>query len=226
MTTPFNQPLESHTMSAPTLLDRTGMLVRGILVALLLAPAAVVADDDDPMRMVQSTTGELFARVQAKRDVLGADPAALEPLLEQVLLPHIDLERTSQLVLGKHWRQASQPQRDEFMFEFRRLLVRTYSTAVVEFSDVSVDYLGVRYAENGSEAIVRTRVNMRDGRPSVGIDYRVRSIGGTWKLFDVAIEGVSLVTTYRSSFNQDVGRIGLDGLVRALRERNRGQDGV
>ena len=214
-------------MTASTLLRRCGLLLGSIVVTLLLTPAAALAGDDvDPMQMVRTTTNELFSRVHEERDTLRRDPTALDPLIEQVLMPHVDLERTSRLVLGKHWRRASQPQRDEFMMEFKRMLLVTYSAAVFEFTDVSVDYLGTRFSDDGKESIVRTRVNMADGRPSVSIDYRVRAGDGDWKVFDVVVEGVSLVTTYRSSFNQEVSRVGIDGLLRVLRDRNRKQGGA
>ena len=195
-------------------------LTRCVAIALVaFALQAPATADDAPMLLVRTTTAELFAQVRADRDALRADPSGLHAMLERLLLPHVDLERTSRLVLGKHWRRASPPQRDDFMHQFRELLLRTYATALVEFADVSVDYLDTRYSEDGDGAIVRTRVNLSDGRPPVGIDYRLGNGDGGWKVFDVSVGGVSLVTTYRASFSEEVGRVGLEGLLRTLRER-------
>ena len=141
-------------------------------------------------------------------------------MVERLLLPHVDLERTSRLVLGKHWRRATPPQREAFIGQFRELLLRTYATALVEFADVDVDFLDTRYSKDRTGAIVRTRINLSDGRPPVGIDYRLGRSDADWKVFDVIVGGISLVTTYRTSFSQEVGRVGLDGLLRTLRERN------
>lgn len=181
----------------------------------LQAPA-----EDDPQALVSTTTAELFARVQGQREALRAEPASFHPMVEKVLLPHVDLERTSRLVLGKHWRRATAPQRKDFMAEFRALLLRTYSTAIIEFADVNVVYLDTRFSDNRQDAIVRSRVRFTDGRPDVAIDYRLGRDTGAWKVFDVIVGGISLVTTYRTSFGNEVSRGGLDGLVSTLRDRN------
>ena len=134
-----------------------------LLPVLLLcgaASASTALADEAPMVLVRSTAGELFERVRADREALRRDPASLHAMLERLLLPHVDLERTSRLVLGKHWRRATPPQRDDFMHQFRDLLMRTYATALVEFADVSVEYLDTRYSEDRSAAIVRTGKTM------------------------------------------------------------------
>ena len=190
--------------------------------ALALLALSVPAENDDPMAVVRATTGELFARVQQQRDALRADPGALQPMIEQVLLPHVDLERTSRLVLGKYWRTATTPQRSDFMQQFRALLLRTYSTALIEFADIEVDYLDTRYSKDKLSAIVRTRVRSSNGRPDVTMDYRLGRVEDRWKVYDVIVGGVSLVTTYRTSFGNAVSRGGLDKLLRTMREHNDG----
>ena len=175
--------------------------------ALSLLALSVPAENDDPMAVVRATTGELFARVQQQRDAL---------------LPHVDLERTNRLVLGKYWRTATTPQRSDFMQQFRALLLRTYSTALIEFADIEVDYLDTRYSKDKLSAIVRTRVRSSNGRPDVTMDYRLGRVEDRWKVYDVIVGGVSLVTTYRTSFGNAVSRGGLDKLLRTMREHNDG----
>ena len=208
-----------------TLFRRCLAVLLPLLVLCGPVTAARALADEAPMALVRDTTGELFAQVREDREALRQDPAGIHAMLERLLLPHVDLERTCRLVLGKHWRRATRPQRDDFMRQFRELLLRTYATALVEFADVSVDYLDTRYSEDRSAAIVRTRVNLSHGRPPVGIDYRLGRhdiAQDDWKVFDVVVGGVSLVTTYRSSFSEEVQRQGLDGLLRLLRDRNGG----
>ncbi len=221
-TGPMRISLPWFLLTLTEVLECTRRALTLLLCMLLSTMSIAVTAEGDPAALVQATTGELFARVHNQRDALRADPDAVIPLVEQMLLPHVDLERTSRLVLGKHWRSANQEQRERFMDEFRALLLRTYSTAFIEFTNVDIGYLETRYSEDGHTAVVRSRVRFPDGRPEVPIDYRLALVGEAWKVFDVMVGGISLVTTYRSSFGDEVARRGIDGLLRSLHEHNRG----
>ncbi|HEB95597.1 MAG TPA: ABC transporter substrate-binding protein, partial [Sedimenticola thiotaurini] len=127
-----------------------------------------------------------------------------------------DFERMSRLALGRHWRKASEQQRQAFVAAFRQLLVRTYATALLNYSDEQIVYKPLRQEPTGKEAVVNTLVSEPGGAP-VPIDYRLHlGSDGHWRVYDVIVDGVSLVSNYRSSFGSEIRRRGMDGLIRKL----------
>jgi phospholipid transport system substrate-binding protein len=127
----------------------------------------------------------------------------------------------SRWVLGKHWREASEGQRVRFVEEFRSLLVRTYATALLEYSNQAVEVLPVRAAPDATDVVVRTEVR-QPGAPPIPIQYSMNLEQGDWKVYDVTIDGISLVASYRSTFNAEASRGGLDRVIALLVERNQG----
>ena len=135
------------------------------------------------------------------------------------MLPHFDFERMSQRVLGQNWRKATPEQRDRFMAEFTTLLVRTYATAVFEYRDSEVKFMPARELGEKTQRI-RSLVDRRDGRAPLQVDYDVFERTDGWKVMDVAINGISLVVSYRSGFNTDVAKLGMDGLIDQIAQHN------
>jgi len=127
----------------------------------------------------------------------------------------------SKWVLGRYWRQASVSQQDGFSKQFELLLVRTYSNALAEFQDETVDFLPI-LDRSDTKVAVRSTINRSVG-PAVPITYRMHKVGDSWKVYDVAIEGVSLVINYRSSFAQEIKRNGIDGLIQRLAKKNQAE---
>ena len=175
---------------------------------------------DAALALVRDTTDDLFAAAKANNGVLSEDPALARQLVEEFITPHVDLKGFSKLVLGKHWRRATAEQKDQFLTQFHALVLRTYATAVTSYTGIQVEYLPMREESRKNFATVRTLIP-RPGGEGVRVNYRLHCRNNVWKLFDVNIAGVSMVTTYRSAFSAEVKRSGLDGLIKALKQKNR-----
>ncbi len=124
----------------------------------------------------------------------------------------------SRLVLGRYWRSATDLQREQFTNAFRSLLVRTYAESLIDYTGVPIRYLPVHMDEEAKDAIVQTEIH-QSGRPAVDINYRLRLLRDEWKVIDVIVEGVSLITNYRSEFSTQIGQSGLDSVIRSLEAR-------
>ncbi len=204
------------------------MLVARTLLAGLLTVAASTAGstayaDTLPQDVVRQASDRMIAALKAERDVIKADPARLYPLVEEIILPHFDFERMSSWVLGKHWRTASDTQKARFVPEFRALLVRTYATAMAEYRDQEIIYLPFKGEAAADDATVRSEIRT-PGAPSIPVHYSLYSKNNQWKVYDVTIDGVSLVANYRSTFSNEIRQGGLDALIDKLATRNQQKD--
>jgi phospholipid transport system substrate-binding protein len=141
-------------------------------------------------------------------------------LAEEKVLPHFDFERMTRLAVGRNWSQASDPQKQALIKEFRTLLVRTYSTSLSQYRNQTIDVKPTKVAAADKEATVRTAV-IQQGGPPIPIDYSMEKVDSGWKVYDVVIDGASLVTTYRGTFNDQIQKGGIDALVKTLQDRNR-----
>ncbi len=190
----------------------------------LWAGAALAMAAQAPQELVRDTSDKIIKRVQAERAQLEEDPSRLYAMVDEMVLPHFDFERMSQWVLGKYWRTASPPQREQFVSEFRNLLVRTYAKSLFEYRDNRIDYLPLRAPAEATEVTVRTEVEQPGSFP-VPIDYDLHLKNGAWKVYNVTVDGVSLVTNYRTTFSNQIRQDGLDKLIATLSERNQ-RDGA
>jgi phospholipid transport system substrate-binding protein len=183
--------------------------------------AGASADPEGARQVVQDTTDRMLAILSAQREELRAKPERIYPLVDTIILPHFDFTRMSRWVLGKHWREATDAQKARFVEEFRNLLVRTYATALLEYAGQTVNVLPLRgTAAGATEVSVRTEVR-QPGAPPIPIHYSMGAEGGAWKVFDVTIDGISLVASYRSNFSNEIARGGIDRLIALLEQRNR-----
>jgi phospholipid transport system substrate-binding protein len=196
------------------------MKITAYLIGLIWACLAVPVDaEQDPLTLVETTTHHIIARIkQEGAENLEADPKRASALIEEYVLPHFDFNRMSQWVIGKYWREATPEQRARFTAEFRSLLVRTYAVALTKYSDQTIEFHPVNAADQ-SQVTVKTEIIATTG-PPVPMEYRMYRRKGEWKVFDVTIDGVSLVSTYRSSFAAEIRRSGLDKLIEDLASRN------
>lgn len=170
--------------------------------------------------VVMSTADAVLARLTTEREVLDADPGKIYGLVNEIVIPHFDFLSMSKWVLGKkNWRGASEAQREKFVSEFRTLLIRTYAKALLEYADESIEYLPVEENPDSSLVVVKTRV-IQSGSTAVPIDYRMHISGGEWKVVDLVVDGVSLISTYRGSFASQIKKSGLDSLINKLSQRN------
>lgn len=205
-------------------------LLRLLLVFTLPLVAFGVRADVAPHEVLHGATDEMFATLHTHRAALHTDPQALYGLVEKTLSPHVDFPLISQLVLGKHWRTADAGQRERFIAEFRTLLVRFYVGALLEdprkldelldFSDTLIQFRPAEPEQDARKALVRAEVHMPSGRVAL-VSFNLHRKEGVWKVYDVTVEGVSLVTNYRSSFASEIRQGGLDALIDRLTARNR-----
>ncbi|MCK4743912.1 MAG: ABC transporter substrate-binding protein [Sulfuriflexus sp.] len=172
--------------------------------------------------LIQVTAKRMLSQIEENRGQINDNPRHVYDLVNEILLPHIDFERMSRWVLGKHWRRASSEEKQEFVAEFRKLIIRTYSTALLEFSGQEIRFLPVRDQSDPNRASVRTEIRPASG-PMIPISYDLyRNDAGEWKVYDVAIDGISLIANYRSSFGSQIRRTG--GLTRVInRMKSRSQ---
>ncbi len=206
--------------------------VNAFILALSLAGlalpvmAADVANVTHPAeRLVQETTDKVLARLKIDSEKLKADSDLIYPLVEDLVLPHFDFHRMSIWVLGKNWRTASSEQQQQFTVEFRTLLVRTYAKALLEYTDQNLRYLPFHAEEGAKKVNVKTEIQ-QSGGPSIPLHYSMYlNKAGEWKVYDIKVDGVSLVSNYRSSFATEVRNGGIPKLLQKLAEMNQGSHG-
>lgn len=205
----------------------------GLWLATLLLFALVARAEANvaPEKMLESVTDEMITVLKREREAVKEEPTKLFDVVEQVLLPHVDMDVMSRFVLGKHWRTASADQRERFSVEFKNLLVRFYVSAMLE--DPSkidellantqnlITFLPSKVDDSSRKTTVRAEIHMPNGGPKVPITFSLFLRDGNWLLYDVNVDGISLVTNYRSSFSTEVSRDGLDVLIERLAERNK-----
>ncbi len=194
------------------------------VLCLLLAGAAQARDqaDSGPLELVRHTADTILKQVIERKQELRQHPGRIYELVERDALPHFDFERMSRLAVGRFWRRATPRQRAAFIDAFKQLLINTYATALLEYSNQPIQYLPVRRSQRPDEAMVMTRVD--NNGQKVPINYRLhRGKDGKWRVYDVIVDGVSLVSNYRGSFASQIRRYGMDGLIERLRRHNRKQ---
>lgn len=192
--------------------------VAGAAVALAIAaPAAVAAEAPDAI--VKRTTDAVLGEFEARRDELKADQGKLFELVADKVLPHMDFKRMSRMVLGRNWKKASPEQQVSFTEEFKSLLVRTYATALFEYSGQPIEYKPFRLADGADDAEVKTMIDAGGG-PKIPLSYSLAKDADAWKVYDVSIDGISLVTNYRTSYTRIVKKNGIDGLIKQLAKKN------
>lgn len=185
-----------------------------LLLATATAHAGVAPDE-----LVKTTSEEVLSIVRSDPDIAAGNTSKVIDVVEAKVLSHFDFARMTRLAVGKNWRNASDPQREALTNGFRTLLVRTYAVALAQFRDRTVDYRPLDKAPSGPDVMVHTTVATPQGKP-INMDYRMGAVGEDWKVYDVLVDGVSLVINYRSMFDSTVAEKGLDGLVALLEEKN------
>ncbi|HEY9199064.1 MAG TPA: ABC transporter substrate-binding protein [Gammaproteobacteria bacterium] len=194
-------------------------VITALLLGLALNAAVAVAGNADPETLVRETSDRMLVVLKEQNAVIKAEPQRLYALVADIVLPHFDFERMARWVLGKHWKRATPEQQQRFVDEFRTLLVRTYGTALLDYTDQKINFLPMRKSENTEDVTVRTEVIQPGGQP-IPINYSMFHREDGWKVYDVSIDGISLVSNYRTDFSNQINTAGLDGLIQKLAERN------
>jgi len=195
-------------------------MIRFFLTLITAFVPLVAAAQETPDALVKRTTDEVLAIIKSDKEMQAGNTRKVVELAEQKVLPHFDFERMTRLAVGKNWSQASDAQKQALIKEFRTLLVRTYSASLTAYRNQKIEVKPTRMSPQDKEVTVRTAV-IQQGGPQIPIDYAMEKTDGGWKVYDVIIDGASLVTTYRGSFNDIIQKSGIDGLVKTLSERNR-----
>lgn len=191
-----------------------------VIGLLMLALSALsYADNLAPEVLVKNTTMDVTTILKRDKAVLLNDSTKLYALIDAKVLPHFDFNQMTKLAVGRYWRQATPVQQQALIKEFRALLVRTYANSLAEFNNQAIEYKPFSMPANATDATVQTQVKQPGAQP-IPIDYSMEKTAAGWKVYDVSIDGVSLVTNYRSSFATEIRNSGVDGLIRILAARN------
>ena len=194
-------------------------IVAGLVVATgVQAQAKVPA----PALLVKRVTTEVLAIVRRDKEIQGGNAQRAMALVQAKVLPHFDFSRMTALAVGRYWRQATPTQQQALADEFRTLLVRTYSTALTQYRDQTIEYLPLRMAPGNTDVTVRTLIR-QPGAGSINLDYDLEKVGPEWKVYDIDVDNVSLVTNYRDEFAEAISAGGIDSLIARLQAKNGAQ---
>lgn len=196
------------------------VLVSTSLFIGLLTSFGIANAETAPDVLVKQTADEVLSIIRNDKEIQAGNQQKLFAVAEDKILPNFDFDRVCRMVLGKNWKAATPDQQAGFQKEFRSLLLRTYASALGKYKDQVIEYKPLRLDASVQNVSVKTQILQPGGQP-VGVDYSlVRSAGG-WKVFDIVIEGVSLVTNYRSQFSNEIRLNGLDSLIKKLADKNK-----
>ncbi|MEO8401273.1 MAG: ABC transporter substrate-binding protein [Gammaproteobacteria bacterium] len=190
-------------------------------LSLTLLPLSAQANDGDPVSMLQSVANQLIASLKSNRTSLKENPSLVYSLANRIVVPHADLGEMSKRVLPPQtWNSATPAQRAKFQRQFTTLLVRTYASALAEYRDQTVKFYPVRGGYQGKSSVrVDSQIIRSDG-PSISVSYRLLSNGSTWRLYDMTVEGVSMLESFRSQFADQLARGNMAELIRVLDQHN------
>jgi phospholipid transport system substrate-binding protein len=192
------------------------LLAGGTVLAADAAKAVPTSvDTSGPSQLIESSANILLSGIDSRRAEFRKDPTGLYKLVGETLLPHFDTPYAAQLVLGQHWRNATPEQRKRFVDAFYQSLLYTYGDAMVDFTADRLKVLPTKVADTDERATVRTEIKRSNGT-KVGVNYSLRKVGGEWKAWDVVIDGISYVKSYREDYGSEVQQKGLDAVISRL----------
>jgi len=197
-------------------------LLRNTILAVSMCCTAAVARADvtAPDVLIRNTVQEVIAIIKQDKDIQAGDQKKILALVDSRVLPHFDFSRMTQLAVGKHWRTASPEQKQALVTEFRNMLVRTYTKVFTVYRDQTVEVKPFRLTtDDDTEATVKTLIIMPGAQP-IPVDYEMKKAADGWKAFDISIEGVSMVMSYRGTFTTQIQESGIDGLIKTMAEKN------
>lgn len=193
-----------------------------LLAGLVIATGAG-AQEIAPDALVRGVANDVLDIVRKDKDIQSGNTRKAVELAEAKVLPHFNFSHMTALAVGKDWRQANPAQQKILVDEFRSLLVRTYSKALTEYRNQVIDFKPLKMQAADTDVTVRSLVNQPGNKP-VQIDYNLEKTDRGWKVYDISVAGISLVTNYRGSFGQEISAGGIDGLIAALRTKNKGSE--
>jgi phospholipid transport system substrate-binding protein len=188
-------------------------------LAALAFSLSATAQELAPDQLVQKINDDVMAAIKSDKQLASGDRQKALKLAEEKILPYVDFEEATRLAVGRAWSQASPEQKKRLVGEFKNMLVRTYSNAVEAYQGQTLKVLPSRSKPSEDEATVRAQFVRAGGQP-LPIEFQMRKVANTWKVYDISVEGVSLVLTYRSEFDAVVKQEGIDGLIKRLAQKN------
>ncbi|MBI3187129.1 MAG: ABC transporter substrate-binding protein [Gammaproteobacteria bacterium] len=191
--------------------------MKKLLFALcMMSPLLLQAATMGPDELVKQTSEKVLSTLEKNKALYDKEPDRIYQLVDDIILPHLDFVAMSKLALGKNWNQATPDQQTRFTEAFKSMLIRTYSKSLTEYAGQKIEFLPYRPADASKMTTeVSSRILQANG-PAIPIDYRLRLKDDAWKVFDITIDGISLVTNYRNSFAGDIRAVGMDGLIDKL----------
>ena len=199
-------------------------LIKQLIAAASLTMAtgalAVAATAEAPDALVKRISADVIETAKADKEIQAGNRNKVMDLVESKILPHVDFQRMTALAAGRHWRTATPEQQKQLSNEFRTLLIFTYSGALSQIKNETVEFKPLRADPADQEVEVRSSVNVARGEP-VTLNYRLAKTATGWKIFDINVLGAWLVETYKGTFATEIGKSGIDGLIKALAERNK-----
>ena len=187
--------------------------LKSCLAAVFFVATTLAIADTAPDALVKQTADEVLTIIKNDKDIQSGNQKKIFALAEEKILPNFDFERVCKMVLGKNWRSATPDQQAGFKKEFRSLLLRTYATALSKYKDQVIEYKPLRAEPDAVNVSVKTQIVQPGGQP-IAVDYSLVKGDGGWKVYDIVIESVSLVTNYRSQFSNEIRQNGLDSLIK------------
>jgi phospholipid transport system substrate-binding protein len=195
-------------------------LLFSLFFGLILSGATAFAQEDSPDAMIKSVTDDVLTIVRQDKDIQSGNTKKAIELVEAKVLPHFNFQRMTSLAMGRDWAKATPEQKKRLTEEFKTLLVRTYSNALTGYKDQVVRYKATKIQSGETDVVVKTEV-VQPGSKPIQLDYSLEKQSDGWKVYDVIVAGVSLVTNYRDTFSQEVRTNGVDGLIQMLSSKNK-----
>lgn len=199
-------------------------LIKQLVALLFLAfSSAGFAAAVGPDQLIKNTSEKVLGALEENKEKYKEQPEEIFSLVNEIILPHMDFRAMSKLSLGKNWRKANGDQQARFTDAFKTMLIRTYSKSLTEYAGEQIEFLPYRPPAEGKRTVkVKTVINQGSG-PKIPIDYSLRIKNDIWKVYDIKIDGISLVTNYRNSFASDIKRVGIEGLIEKLLAKSAGK---
>lgn len=194
------------------------LLMSFLAIAFLAAPARA-QEAVAPDVLAKSVTDEVLAVLRADKDIQAGNTKKVVDLVEKKVLPHFEFTRMTRLAVGPNWRKAAPEQQKALVNEFRSLLVQTYAATLAAYRDQVIEYRPLRMQPGDTEVVVKSLIQQSGGKP-ITVDYRMEKTASGWKVYDMVVADLSLVQNYRGSFETEVRKGGIDGLIKALADKN------
>jgi len=191
-----------------------------LILGSLLSISSAFAQEDSPDTLIKKVTEEVLTIVRQDKDIQNGNTRKAIELVEVKVLPHFNFQRMTALAMGKEWNKANAEQKKRLSEEFKTLLVRTYSNALTSYRDQTIRYKPTKMPGGDADVVVKTEI-LQPGSKPIQLDYSLEKQPGGWKVYDVIVAGVSLVTNYRDTFTQEVRANGIDGLIQMLSTKNK-----